>query len=67
MATPGPEERRSASVDLTEEQVNLFTDSAILSNLIDREKVALFDNELWYFTHDTKTINILKSELELDI
>lgn len=57
---PGPNEKGSVRVILDEDEEEMFSSEPALENLISNQKVSLFDNEVWYFSNDKETINILK-------
>lgn len=57
---PGPDQLGSIRIVLDDDEMELFSEEAVLTNLISDEKVSLYDNELWFWEGDTKTIDILK-------
>lgn len=57
---PGPNEEGSIRLRLDDEEEEMFSSEPALENLISNQKVSLFDNEVWYFSNDKETINILK-------
>lgn len=66
---PGPNEEGSVRLRLDDEEEEMFSSEPALENLISNQKVSLFDNEVWYFSNDKETINILKEyfpEMEED-
>lgn len=61
---PGPNTHGS-KISLQENEVKLFTDEPVLQKLIADEKVALFNDELWYSENDEATKEILDQYLEI--
>jgi hypothetical protein len=58
--TPGPGTHGSVAIGIDNEEVEFFSSEPALQRLISDNKVALFDNELWYMSDDMETINALK-------
>lgn len=56
---PGPDSPGSKSISLSSDEMEYFTEPS-LSDLISTERVALYDNELWYWEDDEQTLNTLK-------
>ena len=61
--TPGPNTPGCDKMDLTEEDMDMFTSEPVLNKLIEDLKVALFDTEVWYFKDDTDTFDKLSTYL----
>lgn len=57
---PGPGTNGSVSISIDDDEAEYFSSEPALQRLISEEKVALFDNELWYMSDDMNTINVLK-------
>lgn len=57
---PGEDQLGSVRISLDQEEAGYFSEEPILGKLISDQKVALYDNELWYWEDDLLTINILK-------
>lgn len=62
---PGESIPGSAKINLTDEDVNAFTDNPSLQKLISDDKVALLGNEAWYWEDDMNTKGILDQYLEI--
>jgi|SaaInlV_165m_DNA_1040744.scaffolds.fasta_scaffold02213_3 hypothetical protein len=62
---PGENIPGSVKVNLTDEDVNAFTDNTSLQKLISDDKVALLDGEAWYWEDDMTTKGILDQYLEI--
>jgi hypothetical protein len=63
--TPGPNVEGSSKYSIQSEEVNLFSNEPALQKLIADQKVALFDNEVWFNSSDTTTKEILDQYLEV--
>ena len=62
---PGPNIEGSVKLDISEEEVSLFSDEPSLQKLVADQKVALFDKEVYYLQSDTKTKEVLDQYLEI--
>lgn len=62
---PGESIPGSAKINLSDEDVNSFTDNQSLQKLISDDKVALLGNEAWYWEDDMETKGILDQYLEI--
>lgn len=62
---PGESIPGSAKINLSDEDVNAFTDNQSLQKLIADDKVALLGNEAWYWEDDMTTKGILDQYLEI--
>ncbi len=62
---PGPNVEGSVKLDISEEEVSLFSDEPSLQKLVADQKVALFDKEVYYLQSDTKTKEVLDQYLEI--
>lgn len=63
---PGPNNNSSVKLNITEEEVTLFSEEPSLQKLVMDQKVALFDKEVYYLQSDTKTKEILDQYLEMN-
>ncbi len=63
--TPGPNVEGSSKYSIKSEEVELFSNEPSLQKLISDQKVALFDNEVWFNSTDEKTKEILDQYLEI--
>ena len=63
--TPGPDTEGSVKLNISEEEVTLFSEEPSLQKLVMDQKVALFDKEVYYLESDTKTKEILDQYLEI--
>ena len=62
---PGENIPGSVKVNLTDEDVNAFTDNTSLQKLISDDKVALLDGVVWYWEDDMETKGIMDQYLEI--
>jgi hypothetical protein len=62
---PGPNTEGSLKLNISEEEVNLFSEEPSLQKLISDQKVALFDKEVWFNSSDNNTKEILDQYLEI--
>lgn len=62
---PGPNVEGSVKLNISEKEVTLFSEEPSLQKLVMDQKVALFDNEVYYLGSDTKTKEILDQYLEI--
>ena len=62
---PGESIPGSAKINLSDEDVNSFTDNQSLQKLISDDKVALLGNEAWYWEDDMETKGILDQYFEI--
>jgi len=62
---PGESIPGSAKINLSDEDVNAFTDNPSLQKLISDDKVALLGGEVWYWEDDMETKGILDQYLEI--
>ena len=61
---PGPGENDSVVVNISDEDIEMFSSEPALQKLISDQKVALLGNEVWYFGHDENTIKVLKQYID---
>ena len=58
---PGPNVGSSAAIDLTDDDMDLFSEhDAVLNDLISKQKISVINNELWFFSNDKETIDKLE-------
>ena len=62
---PGGNVTGSAKINLSDEDVNAFTDNPSLQKLISDDKVALLGNEAWYWEDDMATKGVMDQYLEI--
>jgi hypothetical protein len=62
---PGENVTGSAKINLSDEDVNAFTDNPSLQKLISDDKVALLGNEAWYWEDDMDTKGVMDQYLEI--
>ena len=62
---PGKNIPGSVKVNITEEEVNYFTEENALEKLVMDDKVALIGREVWYWEGDEETRSILDQYLEI--
>lgn len=62
---PGESVPGSAKINLSDEDVNAFTDNSSLQKLISDDKVALIGNEAWYWEDDMTTKGVMDQYLEI--
>ena len=55
----------SKSLDLTSEEVELFSTDGVLHKLIDNDKVSLYSDKVWYLKDDKETIAILDDYFDM--
>jgi hypothetical protein len=55
----------SKSLDLTPEEVELFSSDGVLHRLIDEDKVSLYSDKVWYLKDDKETIAILDDYFDM--
>lgn len=63
---PGPDEEGSVKVTITKDELRLFSKETPLINLIRKNKISLFKDEVWYNKNDEQTRKILDIFLEID-
>jgi len=57
---PGPNIDGSSKMDLTEEDISLFSDEQSIEKLVMDNKVSLIGHEVWYWTDDLDTRSTLE-------
>ena len=62
---PGENVPGSVKINLSDEDVNAFTDNPSLQKLISDDKVALLGNEVWYWEDDMATKGVMDQYLEI--
>ena len=62
---PGERIPGSAKINLSDEDVNAFTDNPSLQKLISDDKVALLGGVVWYWEDDMETKGIIDQYLEI--
>ena len=62
---PGENVTGSAKINLSDEDVNAFTDNPSLQKLISDDKVALLGNVAWYWEDDMGTKGVMDQYLEI--
>jgi len=62
---PGENVPGSAKINLSDEDVNAFTDNTSLQKLISDDKVALIGDEVWYWEDDMTTKGVMDQYLEI--
>ena len=62
---PGENVPGSVKINLSDEDVNAFTDNPSLQKLISDDKVALLGNEAWYWEDDMDTKGVMDQYLEI--
>jgi hypothetical protein len=62
---PGSKITGSKKISISSEEMSMFVDEPVLQKLILDDKVALLNNEVWYFEDDKDTLNVLDQYLEL--
>ena len=63
---PGPNTEGSVKLNISEEEVNLFSEEPSLQKLVADQKVALFNKEVYYLGSDIKTKELLDQYLEIN-
>jgi hypothetical protein len=63
---PGPNVEGSVKLNISEEEVNLFSEEPSLQKLVADQKVALFNKEVYYLGSDIKTKELLDQYLEIN-
>ena len=61
---PGPGEHGSIKVNISDDEIEMFSNEPALQKLISDQKVALLGNEVWCFDHDENTIKVLKQYID---
>lgn len=62
---PKEGDSKSISLDITPEEVDLFSTDGILGKLIDDDKVSLYSDKVWYLKDDKETIKILDDYFDM--
>ena len=62
---PGPRTEGSKKVQISEEEMNLFSQEPPLQKLITDDKISLMNCEVWYSEEDTETRDLLDQYLEM--
>lgn len=63
---PGPKLDGSVSIDLKDDESELFSSEDELKSLISNQKVSLLSPKLWYNSNDVETINVLKNYFDME-
>jgi len=56
---PGPEEDGSVRIEITPDEKKLFGTESLLIKLVSTDKIALYQNEVWYDENDEATKKVL--------
>lgn len=62
---PGSNVEGSMKIDITGEQIDLFSTEPQLQKLIEDEKVSILDGEVWYKEGDKETLEVLDQYLQI--
>lgn len=56
---PGPTVEDSIKIDITKDEMKLFSSEASLMKLMKRNKISLYNNQVWYKKDDKEAVQIL--------